>query len=326
MQMVEALEKEVEAPAQASSGTGTAAEKLTRIYIEMGTELEDQIKALVAKGDLQGKDALSKAFEQFLDKIRGREKGNTYSSLIWIAETFYGLGKSNTDESGQPNAAAQGYFRRAAETYQKILDRAAADPQFLKNPRQRTTIEMRLVHCYRNLGDVNEALNRLEAILKRKTTNLTVQVQSAEVLFDAGAMQCENFKKAYFGVRPDSKGKNVIWGWRRLADITRPHEKFAPVYLKSVLYGIKCRMEVAICQQNAKPDQKTKLFNAALGTLIAIYREKPQLGGEELRVEYDRIAKKLQGLLGQEQLGLKAYSKPDQPGLEDDTETEEETG
>ncbi|NIL98305.1 MAG: hypothetical protein GTO62_14540, partial [Planctomycetales bacterium] len=325
MQMVEALEKAVEDPQNTDGTSGSGAETLTRIYIEMGSELEDQIKALVDKGDLQGRDALSKAFETFLDKIRNRETGNTYQSLIWIAETFYGLGNSNTPEPGQPTPAAQEYFRRAAETYQNILDQAEADPNFLKNPRQRTTIEMRLARCYRSLGKLQETLDRLEAILKRKTTNLPVQIEAAETLFEGGKSDCENYKNAYFGVRPGKDRKNIIWGWRRLSDITRGHEKFEQVYLLSVLYGIRCRMDLAICEGAAKPEQKTELLNAALGSLVAMHRQNPQLGGEEMRSEYDRIARKLQKELGQNEAGLEAFAQPGGPSLDDETEAEKET-
>ncbi len=290
----------------------------------MGSELEDQIKALVAKNDIQGKNALSQAFETFLKKIGGRAEGNTYESLIWIAETFYGLGKSNTIEPGQPNEAAREYFRQAADTYQKILTRAKDNPEFLKNPRQRTTIEMRMARCYRNLGEIEEAIERLESILKRKTTNLTVQVEAAEVLYEAGKSKCGFYEKAFFGL-PDKSGKSIIWGWRRLGEVTRPHEKFESYFLQAMLYGIKCRMELAICEEKEKPEQKTKLLEAAQGTLIAIYREKPKLGGEEMRAEYDRVARKLQEQLQQEVLGLKAFARPSEPGLEDDEETEEET-
>ncbi|MGB6045612.1 MAG: hypothetical protein WBF93_20830, partial [Pirellulales bacterium] len=306
LKMVDALEATISA-----EGDDDAAGQLTRIYTDISSELEAQINQL--QDDAAGKEATTRAFVKFLDKIRQREV--TLGSLIWIAETFNALGKANLNKNGTPTKKGIEFLQRAAETYQSILDRAAEDPTFLRNPRQRTTIEVHLAGCYRNMGDYEKTIDILEAILLRKVTNLTVQRDAAETLYQAGIKGGEKgsvyFKNAILGTRTGKNGKNVVWGWKKLGKVTEPVAKFRSYYLDSRLYDAKCKVGFGMLLDDQK--EKTKLLEAALTTIQLTYEQSPELGDEERRGEYDRFARKVQALLGQPEAGLKAFEKPARP-------------
>ncbi|GIS62281.1 MAG: hypothetical protein CM1200mP2_45060 [Planctomycetaceae bacterium] len=58
------------------------------------------------------------AFGDFRGRLRQRTD-QTFNSLIWIAETYSGLGQGATEKT-----RAATFFGHAAESYQQILDRA----------------------------------------------------------------------------------------------------------------------------------------------------------------------------------------------------------
>ena len=165
---------------------------------------------------------------------------------------------------------------------------------------------MRLTKCYSRRGQYDQALERLVTMLKRKASNLTLQVEAAETLFEAGVENCDNYTKSILGAMPDEKGKKIIWGWRKLAQLTSKDKKYASHFFKANLYGVKCRIGLAICVKKDNPTKHAKLLEAAKLTLIGLSRQFPELGGEESRKEFDRALKRIQKEQGEEQVGLAA--------------------
>ena len=72
----------------------------------------------------------------------------TAGSLTWIAETYYGLAQGSSDDPAQSAV----YFERAADTYQKILDKSAEDASFIEDARRLMGVRLRLANCRRFQG------------------------------------------------------------------------------------------------------------------------------------------------------------------------------
>ncbi len=292
MAMVDDLKKAVGTDAQ-------AAERLTQILIEMGVEIEEQIRGIK---DPAGKKALSEAFVVFLDEIRNSDSGTTYSSLIWIAETFRSLGNSNDTGEGQANEVASGYYERAAETYESILKRGK---DFLKNPRQQTTIQLRLAECRRRMGQYKESLDLLVEILKKKQTNLTVQLSAAETLFDWGSTDASKYTKSILGDYPDPASKNklqpkyIVWGWRKLATATADKDDFQEYFFTASYYLVKCRYKLALTLQQKDKERFDNLLVAAKQTLEVLHQRFPDLGGDDMKSRFDQLYRQIQEQLGE---------------------------
>lgn len=75
-EVMDALEKQVQ-----RGGDAKAAENLTAIYISLGRELQQHLQDLRKKGQKKELDAVSKAFEVFLDRVTKREAGSSFASL-----------------------------------------------------------------------------------------------------------------------------------------------------------------------------------------------------------------------------------------------------
>ena len=93
-------------------------EAVTELYRQLGDELKQELDRLSAAGQQQRVNEVLGAFEEFLERLRQRTD-QTFNSLIWIAETYSGLGQGATD-----SARATAFFGHAAESYRQIIERA----------------------------------------------------------------------------------------------------------------------------------------------------------------------------------------------------------
>ncbi len=308
---------------------GDAESRLTKIYVDLGKDLELQIQGLTDAGEDMAKRALVDAFEMFLGQIKKSPaptvseelakmnvakadateaemktaKDNvakkSYRRLIWIAETYFTLGNSNRESDAK---LAKAHYKDAAKIYSRILK-----DNLYSNPRQRTTIRLRLAECYRGMRDYNKALEQLVEVLAdpKKGGNLTAQLQAAETLYAAGEKDCNDYVKSILGDEEDEdSGKNIIWGWKKLAQQTSGNEKFANYFFQAKLYGVRARRMYADCMQTDDDSKKRKLLAAAKGNLLQIYSQFPELGGEEFKAEFEAEMRQVQAVLGEEQVGF----------------------
>ena len=306
---------------------GDAESRLTKIYVDLGKDLELQIQGLSETGNDAAKKALVDAFEIFLGQIEKSPaptvaeelakmkvaqgdateaqmktaKENvvkkSYRRLIWIGETYFTLGNSNRNSDAK---AAKQYYDEAAKIYNRILKR-----KLYNTPRQRTTIRLRLADCYRGVRDYKEALDQLVEVLAEKESNLTAQQQAAETLYEAGEENCGDYVKSILGDEEDEDtGNNIIWGWKKLAQQVNEKKKYTDYFFRAKLYGIRARRMYAECLDSGDETKKRKLLAAAKGNLLQIYSQFPKFGGTEFKAEFESEMKQVQSALGEEQVGF----------------------
>src|SRR5262249_54136523 len=73
-------------------GAGGGGASLTRIYLDLGKELEKEVQRLQAGRDPRLAEVI-KSFETFLEDMSNRKDGQDLGSLVWIAETYKALGE-----------------------------------------------------------------------------------------------------------------------------------------------------------------------------------------------------------------------------------------
>ncbi len=218
----------------------------TAIYVQLGRELEKELK----RSQPDRKAEVRKAFEAFLGELFKR-RGQTYSSLIWIAETYYSLGVG----MGEAKAEAEPYFQKAAETYQSILD---LDKEKKPSAEKLIGVRLRLVNCKRRQSDFSGAFDIVEGILKQKPRALDAQFEAADVLQDWGASSESpspgKLLDAINGVKEAG-----VWGWGQLAmrlgramSGPAPNPDFRKRFLEARYNASWCRWKFALSQAGAK--------------------------------------------------------------------------
>src|SRR5204863_9074644 len=108
--LLELMKKRMGEPPQAQ-------QKVVGIYVSLARDLQRQME--IAEPSV--KKSLGVGFESFLSEVA---TGATELNILnWVAETYRGMGESFGTGFKALTPEATGYFEKAAETYQKILDK-----------------------------------------------------------------------------------------------------------------------------------------------------------------------------------------------------------
>lgn len=200
---------------EAVAGKDDAAE-LTRIYIEFGRELQTELATLKAAGEDERLQSVRSAFEEFLDDLFKRKDGQTFNSLLWIAETYGGLGEGSED---QPSVAKT-YFDKAASAYNKIVE-SAGQPNFPSEPAQITGVRVRLANSRRRQGDFEAAEKTMLEVLAEVPRALDAQYEAALIYESWGDAAGDDAKEKYMLAIKGRDEPVVVWGYNRLAQRLR---------------------------------------------------------------------------------------------------------
>jgi hypothetical protein len=204
------------------------------------------------------------------------------------------------------------YFTKAAESYQKILDKGQANAGFLSPP-MATSVRIQLAKAKKGMGDYVAAREILETILKASPTMLPAQIEAAKLYQDWGGTgkgQEANYIRAIVGARPDqaNSNRNIIWGWGEIASRTANNEPFKEYFYDARYNLALCRYQYA--QAQTTDAERKKQFNAAKRDIALTAGLYPELGGEEKRKQFDGLLRNIQKALGEPTEGLKALSTP----------------
>ncbi len=172
----------------------------TAVYTQLGQELQAELERLSTTGETERLTQVRTSFEQFLEKVYAQRDQSDYNSLLWIGETYFGLGKG---VQGDP-AAASGYFQKATQAYQEILQNNLAAAEAV------TAIKLRLIRCKRAQGAFEEGIALAQEVLTASPLSLDVQFEAAHTLADWGAAPGGQPDKLLTSIEGIDK---VIWGW-----------------------------------------------------------------------------------------------------------------
>ena len=251
----------------AKAAGGGNSEAVTEIYRQLGQELQRELERLKGLGDKDRLAEVRTSFETFLGDLSKRDQ-QTYNSLIWIAETYFGLGEGSQDDKTK----ADGYFSSAGDAYQKILDMAESDPVKVDGARL-VGVKVRLVNCRRRKGDFEGAEALVTDVLAEKPKALDVQIEAAYVYQDWGTSgQIDTADKLEMARKGGEFGekKATVWGWstisRRLQAIMAQQgpsakEKYFERYLEARHNLYQCQHQFGLYQSGSK--EKTAALEKA---------------------------------------------------------------
>jgi tetratricopeptide (TPR) repeat protein len=309
-QQLENAEKVMGELEAAVAGKPDAAATLTRIYISLGLELEEQVNRLKTEKKLDELQKVLGGFDTFLTRISTREQGNNFNSLNWVAQTFYRLA-SGLDSGDKLSPEARSYYEKAAQTYQTMLERGKADPSFYPSPEAPIGMQIAIAGCKRALGQYQDAIGILGDILAANPKILEAQVEAAKTYQEWGNETPTYFTNAIFGGRKDPKTKtNVIWGWNRMGQMVQRDRKYVALYLDSRLNLAECLFRLGMTQKDSEKAQSLKKAEQAISSTYKLYRT---LGDADTWRKFDRLLKAIEAAQGvSKPQGLKRYdqSKP----------------
>lgn len=242
------------------SASGSGGESITDMYRQLGEKITEEIERLKAAGDTQRIADVRKSLETFLTDIFKR-KDQTYGSLVWIGETYFGMGQGAAENP----AIARKYFEKAGAAFEEIQKRHSASGDFIPGNFQ-VGITLRLVNCKRQQGEYEEALTLIAPVLKEKEKSPEVQFEAASILQDwGGSGQGDAHKKYLEAINgKELEGGILVRGWGYLTGLLKNsiarsgRDDLKKMYYDSQYNSIECRRKHGIATNNIKDLERAK--------------------------------------------------------------------
>ncbi len=277
---------------------------LTSIYVKLGKQLLEELNE--AKSDPAKLKELRDSFEGFLNNISERKEGQSFGSLIWIAETYsvFGQGADAAKDAGE-------FYKKASAAYQQMLDRDKTDEKFLSDS-QALAVKVRLAKSKRREGDFPAALDLVAAILAAKPRAIDVQFAGTEILQHLAAAAAkptpQGFQDAINGKRI-GKQNTLVWGWARIAltlqrtlDDGVENASYAANLLEARYNMADCRHQSALAETD--PARKQVELNKARLEIQAFAAVHGKFT-DEWRAKFDKLYQQIQKDQGETPKALK---------------------
>lgn len=229
----------------------------TAVFVDLGRQIKKELEALPQGAERSQRMA---SFDRILTELAKVKQGQTFGSLVWIGETYFGLAQAAVDPKRSQ------YFNRAAQSFQTILSRAK-EPNFLPSQNAIIAVKLRLATVTDKRGQYSKAYDLVRQVLKEVPTSVDSQVAAAEILRDWGLSgRPEAPEKLKLSIVGDEKGEVPIWGWggiaRRLQRAIysgQDSDNFREIYRQA-------RYEIPFARWSyAKTRSNKEQFNDALG-------------------------------------------------------------
>lgn len=294
--------KKAEAMMAALEQRTGGADDLTKIYIQLGYDIENQVRVLqnkVKSGEAT-QESLTKmlqGFEGFLSQLKSKGANLPLTTMNWIATTFKGIA-----DGLKEGETAQSYYGQAAQTYTGMITHpeveakkqaaAAAVSEEEKTTLQKEydnlviALKLQIARCLRGQGKFKESGNELIKILLENEFMIEVQEEAASN-FEQWAAAENNpafLTYAMFGFK--HKGKLPVWGWKKLATTLQRYPKFQETYLKARYhYALNQYKKAEMTQWDAKALDQANQIIANTKYVVA------DLGGGQMQADFDALAK-----------------------------------
>jgi tetratricopeptide (TPR) repeat protein len=266
-------------------------------YTQLGIELQDELKRLKASGEAERLAQVRDSFEKFLQKVYESRNKSDYNSLLWIGETYYGLGQG---VSGDP-ASATAYFSKAGDAYSEIISGSLASAE------NKNAVLLRLARCRRQQQQFEEAMKILQEILVQNPMTIDAQFEAAQTLSDwAATNDPSKFTLAVQGIK-EGNGQTV-WGWttlaRRLEQIIAkdPSSELRARFVEARYELSNSRRRYARVSQ-ADADKQRQNALAEITSFVQRYSDLDDVAF----ARFDRLYQDLQADLGQSANPLERY-------------------
>lgn len=265
-------------------------EDILAAYTQLGIELQEELKRLKASGENERLAQVRDSFEKFLQKVYESRNKSDYNSLLWIGETYYGLGQGVSGDT----ASAEGYYSKAGDAYSEIISGGLATAE------NRNAVQLRLARCRRQQKHFEDALKIVEEILGQNALTLDAQFEAAHILTDWGAeSDPTKFVEAVQG-KKDATGKaSIVWGWSQLA---RRLQQMSARDPKGELRSrfVDVRYELGVCRRrfaNANEKDAVKQRQSAVAEISSFVQAVRDLDDLTF-AKFDRLYEDLRGDMG----------------------------
>lgn len=267
-------------------------QKLVQNYVGVARDLQTQL-------DLATDDAtrfnLAKGFEAFLRQVG--DQAADFQILNWVAETFRRMGDAfGRDKSNRPKKEALAYYNEAIKTYEKLLEKAEKDADFLPSPKAKPALLQQLAIAYRDVGKFADAAKKFREILSANPGLISVQMEAAynyQAWAGYSSETAKYYNSAVMGFTDKDTKKLIIWGWKPMADKIAGDSRFTQQFYEARYNLALCRFKYALTLGERDPNRK-KLVDMSKLDIELTAKLFPDMGGTQWRPKFDVLLKNIQ--------------------------------
>ncbi len=283
-----------------TSNSGASQDQLTGIYVNLGLQLQEQIKELTARGDKAKAQAVATAFASLLERVAQRGDSQSWAVRNWLAQTSLQLG------TGLSGTEADRYLEQAENAYRDILATVEKDPKFAPSELALLAVRKKLGEVLQARGNFEGAVDQFVAILTEKPNMLELQQATAAALqaWGIAKQDVKTIEQAIRGTKPQADLKNLVWGWLQLATVAdyakrkaqsadgSPQNaetvaKYEEIYFEARYQAARARLEAA---KLATGDSQAKQFGTVRQSIATLKQLYPNLDAR-WQARFDALAK-----------------------------------
>lgn len=274
--------------------------KVAASLVLLGSDLLDKVRA--SKVPAKTKN-LASALGVLLQNVSTVTKD--LGILNWTAAAALETASQLKDDDSLQDAASQ-LYASATESLTSLTTIAQQDPAAAEAAGvSLSSIRLKNAIALSGQGKFPEAIEIFDTQLAANPLDVLAQMEAARALQDYGTSQnnADHLTKALFG---NDRG---IWGWGKLAQKTARQMGKDPnfkTYFALARFGVaECRFELG--QVETDPTKKTALLEQAGKDIKTTLLNLPDLGGQEIRNQFDQLARKIQKTAGKTENGLAEF-------------------
>ena len=284
---------------------------LTELYLNLARRLQRSLNQLRDENQQEHAAAVARGLAIVATHITNRPlKETNFDVLNWVAETFVNLGKRIELVEARLSPEAIDQYRKAAATYQAILDAQKADEKFAPNANAVQAVSIRMAACLRRVGDFGEAIDALIEVFQVNPNVIEAQREAALTYQEWGAEKPGAYVYAILGgnkvVQKDGSTVRAVWGWGGIARKVQSNDAFQPLYHEARYNLVFCRFQYAMSKSG---QERTALLNQAERDIVVVHELYPEMGGKERFSQYEALLKRIRRLLGVQEDGLEKVDK-----------------
>jgi hypothetical protein len=289
---LELLEKSLE--------SAPPAERL-RGLLALGAKLQQDL-ASASSPEVRG--PLASLTERVAGQVAAlaKEAPQDWNVSLWVAQVAALAADSRPEGPARRKA-----LEVARDAYNALAERAAAEPSFAPTPTAALAARLAAAESERKLGDYAAAYEAFKRVLVERNALLEAQRAAAATLQSWGASEgdTQRLERALAGAEPGEGGKNVVWGWAKLAGVASQAARSDPsrldLFYEAWLNVARTRYQVALASSGS---ERQNQLRKATSTIRAMQRQYPELGGATRRAEFDALLRDVQSAAGEQVTGL----------------------
>ncbi len=283
---------------------GDATEKLASVYLSLGLQLQRQMKDLSAAGQDARAEEVAAAFGDVLARVAARPNGGDWKLLNWVAQTNLQIGQGLRGDRARP------YLERAQQSLEAVLAAAQQGNDGAPDAAQVLGVRKRLADCLVAMGKYQQGVEQYALLLRDRPAMLDVQQAAAAAYQAWGAAEerPEAIDQAIRGAAAGRDGRNLVWGWlrlataadgarRRAAEMAASDAKAAQDATRYTEIFFEARYNIArarflgatIAQGGARRDQ----LEAAQKNIESMRTLYPDLGGPKWKAAFESLLKQI---------------------------------